>query len=634
MKKSTETLEEAYQRVKREQYFESNEQLNQSRQQQQQQQVEVGQKAGGGRRLSRVSKKKRNGKEQYNESTCMDDAIINNSTTSIMKNNNNAVVSSNHPNDTTNSKHNNSSEIHTNTTVTNINDVTTDMEGGEESICCGKSDNMMTLTANISSSTLATMSSNYHNQIDLQHPPPPPPVNTVHSIAPQEKTPTSGGPRRAMSNSSIKKDESKLRKILIRLLSGILMVTTFVTVMYCGHIYLCTLIFFTEVMLFKELITVRYNTFFHIIEETIPLFRTTQWMWFITAIFYTYSDFAVEVIKSNTSLHYLWDYAKYQTGFAFLLYATTFMVSIITLHKDHIKFQINQLCWTILVLCMTVGQLKYVMHNVYNGLIWFTLPIMLVVFNDSFAWLAGVTCGKKFIQKPLNKLSPNKTWEGFVGGWIGTMIAGWYFSSFLSKFTWMTCPAHSFSLFPEPLECDLDPIFLKAKHFVPSQIFEIIPRPLVHLLPGVVDICMIDGNVDNLTACISGEGSHTHHHFELVLKNFYPIQLHTLSLSLFASFVAPFGGFAASAIKRAYGLKDFGSFFPGHGGMMDRMDCQFLMALCTWVHYNTFVKMATVSVPKMIYMFHSLNDAEKKEFLEKIVGQTVQNVVGQCQVAL
>jgi phosphatidate cytidylyltransferase len=347
-------------------------------------------------------------------------------------------------------------------------------------------------------------------------------------------------------------------------------------------------------------------------------------MWFVTAIFYTYSDFVVEVMKSNTSFHYLLeDYhfgEAFQTAIPFLLYSTTFVVSIATMHKDHIRFQINQLCWTILVLCLTVGQLKYIMHNVYNGLIWFALPIMLVVFNDSFAWLAGVTCGRKFIRKEFIGLSPNKTWEGFIGGWIGTMIAGWHLSRFMAQYTWMTCPTNSFNLFPEKLECELDPIFQNAKHIVPSQMFEVIPSPLVQMIPGVVDICMVNGNVDVLTPCISGYDSHTHHHFELVLKNFYPVQIHALGLALFASLVAPFGGFLASAIKRAYGLKDFASYIPGHGGMMDRMDCQLLMALCTWVHYNTFIKMATISVPKMIYIFNSLNDVEQREFLKKIAG--------------
>jgi phosphatidate cytidylyltransferase len=43
------------------------------------------------------------------------------------------------------------------------------------------------------------------------------------------------------------------------------------------------------------------------------------------------------------------------------------------------------LCWTTLVLCLIVGQLKYVMHNIFNGLFWFVLPTCLVICNDIMA---------------------------------------------------------------------------------------------------------------------------------------------------------------------------------------------------------------------------------------------------------
>lgn len=119
-----------------------------------------------------------------------------------------------------------------------------------------------------------------------------------------------------------------------------------------------------------------------------------------------------------------------------------------------------------------------------------------------------------------------------------------------------------------------------------------------------------------MTPCVSGN-KQTFHHFEYAVT-VYPVQMHALGLAMFASLVAPFGGFLASAIKRAYHLKDFDSLIPGHGGVMDRMDCQFLMALCTWVHYNTFVKIATISVHKLTYMYNQLSDEEKKRFLESV----------------
>ncbi|KAL3816980.1 hypothetical protein ACHAXA_010100 [Cyclostephanos tholiformis] len=53
---------------------------------------------------------------------------------------------------------------------------------------------------------------------------------------------------------------------------------------------------------------------------------------------------------------------------------------------------------------------------------------------------------------------------------------------------------------------------------------------------------------------------------------------HALALALYVSLVSPFGGFLASAVKRAHGAKDFGALIPGHGGVVDRFDCQIVTA--------------------------------------------------------
>jgi phosphatidate cytidylyltransferase len=137
----------------------------------------------------------------------------------------------------------------------------------------------------------------------------------------------------------------------------------FFAIFYSGHVYICCMVALLQALLFRELVKVRYNTYFHIIDQNIPLFRTTQWIWFFMAIFYTYSGFAVEIVKSNTSLHYLLPYAELQGSITFFLYSGVFVLTISTMQIGYIRFQLNQLCWTIVVICLTVGQLKYIMHN-------------------------------------------------------------------------------------------------------------------------------------------------------------------------------------------------------------------------------------------------------------------------------
>ena len=39
-----------------------------------------------------------------------------------------------------------------------------------------------------------------------------------------------------------------------------------------------------------------------------------------------------------------------------------------------------------------------------------------VVMNDVSAYFCGISFGRKFIKAPFLSLSPNKTWEGFLGG--------------------------------------------------------------------------------------------------------------------------------------------------------------------------------------------------------------------------
>lgn len=243
----------------------------------------------------------------------------------------------------------------------------------------------------------------------------------------------------------------------------------------------------------------------------------------------------------------------------YCLYWLLVITAVLTLKPGMIRFQISQHMWSIVTVCIVVFQCKYFPAMTLNGLFWYFFPMSIVIMNDVSAYFVGITCGKKFISAPFLALSPNKTWEGFIGAFVCTMIFSFFFPALLAKFTWFICPADGLHVwpFPPPLQCDPNPVFI-------ARFYE---------LPYLGDVLI------------------------------YPIQWHGLVYGLFASLVAPFGGFFASAIKRAYNKKDFDSFMPGHGGMMDRMDCQLLMMTFNSFYYYQFIAPnANLSVERMLYL--------------------------------
>jgi phosphatidate cytidylyltransferase len=158
------------------------------------------------------------------------------------------------------------------------------------------------------------------------------------------------------------------------------------------------------------------------------------------------------------------------------------------------------------------------------------------------------------------------------------MIFAFFWSRLLAQFEGLICPVNDISFIPQPITCDvIPPVF----------------RPRDYIVPWI--------NVS---------------------VNLMPIQLHALAYGVFASLVAPFGGFLASAIKRAYGIKDFDSFIPGHGGVMDRMDCQLIMLLFTWVHFNTFIKSQMTTIPRLLASASLLPLSDQRE-LYQLLGKQI-----------
>jgi phosphatidate cytidylyltransferase len=74
-----------------------------------------------------------------------------------------------------------------------------------------------------------------------------------------------------------------------------------------------------------------------------------------------------------------------------------------------------------MIILLVVVQPHFIATNIFQGLVWLVLPHTMIVCNDIMAYFVGITIGHKFVERPLTKLSPNKTWEGFVGAAVLTL---------------------------------------------------------------------------------------------------------------------------------------------------------------------------------------------------------------------
>mmetsp|Transcript_46976 Transcript_46976/g.106532 ORF Transcript_46976/g.106532 Transcript_46976/m.106532 type:complete len:286 (-) Transcript_46976:14-871(-) len=273
------------------------------------------------------------------------------------------------------------------------------------------------------------------------------------------------------------------------------------------------------------------------------------------------------------------------------------MVSVLSLRKGLYKYQITQYTWTVVTICIVVFQTQAVFQIVYAGLFWFVLPTALVICNDSMAYYCGQFFGKKLTKRRFLELSPNKTWEGFLGSAILTCVFAFWFSGKLCKYEWMTCV-------PEEITFKI-----KELHCTPAPMYR--PQPLRLVVEELL--------APRVLAALDLVGRLAPEHLLAALGRIEicSAQIHGLSLGLFASFAAPFGGFLSSAIKRAYGIKDFNNLIPGHGGMMDRFDCQFVMFLCTFVHHRTFCS-ARITVAAVLNSAATLSLTEQQELVREL----------------
>lgn len=303
---------------------------------------------------------------------------------------------------------------------------------------------------------------------------------------------------------------------ITRLIGTVIMLSAFIIIVKLDSVYSILLVWIIQTLILTELIAIlnakkkeHFDT------------RKTNWYFILVANVYFVGRTIGKLYNSKIPMFMI----QHHYFFCFTAYVTGIIAFIISLERKYLKQQFS--CFAIahfLIYAVSFCS-NFCVLNVLKGKIWFVYPALLVVSNDVFAYVFGKLCGRR----PLLSLSPNKTWEGFIGGFISTLIIGFFLAYLKAEFG----------------------LFLDQK-----------------------DSVLLSYQTFNL------------------LKISFSIQkiyLHALSFIIFASFIAPFGGFFASGLKRAYKVKDFSSTIPGHGGFADRFDCQFLMGLFTNVYYYTFI---------------------------------------------
>ena len=90
----------------------------------------------------------------------------------------------------------------------------------------------------------------------------------------------------------------------------------------------------------------------------------------------------------------------------FMLMVVGFLAFVLSLKQGYLKYQFRLFGWIVVATLLVSMQGWLMIHNLYEGLIWFIIPAFLIVSNDIFAYLVGYFFGRH----QLIALSPKKTW--------------------------------------------------------------------------------------------------------------------------------------------------------------------------------------------------------------------------------
>lgn len=127
----------------------------------------------------------------------------------------------------------------------------------------------------------------------------------------------------------------------------------------------------------------------------------------------------------------IWVVEPYSNAYLSLLILSclAFLAGIINLYKSFIDHKKWYAVVSLFYLGLPLGLfMSFVFnHSIYNEVIWMGLFLMIWM-SDSFAYLVGSRIGKR---KLFEKISPKKSWEGFIGAGLITLPLAFIFGNSL-----------------------------------------------------------------------------------------------------------------------------------------------------------------------------------------------------------
>ncbi|KAE9421010.1 hypothetical protein Angca_002195 [Angiostrongylus cantonensis] len=340
---------------------------------------------------------------------------------------------------------------------------------------------------------------------------------------------------------------ARWRNWVVRGVFTVIMVSMFCFIVSRGPTWLMALVFAIQFKCFHEIISIGLAVYRM---YDFPWFRVFSWYFLVTSNYFIFGESLIDywaiLLRKDNFLHFL---ITYHRLISFALYCVGFVWFVLSLKKGYYMRQFSLFAWTHITLLLIVCQSFFIIQNIFQGTIWFLVPVAMIICCDVMSYMFGFFFGRT----PLIKLSPKKTWEGFIGGAVSTVIFGVLLSYFLYNRPFFVCPVEDYYI--DNTNCTIPSSFQLRQYELPrpfSWMFRILKRdPHVYIFPFVG---------------------------------------HSIVMALFASLLGPFGGFFASGFKRAFKIKDFGDVIPGHGGLMDRFDCQLLMGTFVSVYIHTFIR--------------------------------------------